>query len=423
MNEDIPQGFILSDAALYSFMDQDVFPDLISFAAAIPDHLKPLFLIPIRLETASSKVGRMASHLASLRIGDGAIPTGDTPEGDLFGVKTFVYDDNEPTIPQSTPGSIFEVDGADERTHHQEDDQDENIQVPTDTSYMEDVDMTQYWDYPYRTKEKPVRHSSRTMVVRISLKPDELESKAPTDVKDRARTCSVSLVSYDKRGRVFTFSVNCGNRPHNVRAAMTDLDHVAVNCDCEFWQWNGPEFHAKENAYMLGSPRGTASPPDIRDPDRKYYLCKHTYAILTRLDHFVQEMAEENEDLDEQGLLLAVDQNWDRLEGVTQIPLEEIEDEDIEVDWESDEEFVEEEEIPVELSDEFEEEPVGEEPAGEFEEEEWPVIEFTEEPIEPEELKEIERLEAEADSGEFEEEPTEEEEEPTEELEEEPVKV
>ncbi|KKL79723.1 hypothetical protein LCGC14_2012000, partial [marine sediment metagenome] len=151
MSYDGPQGFILSEAALYSYEDQDVFPDLISFAAAIPDHLKPLFLIPIRLEAASSRINKMASCMTSMRTGDGIIPTGDTPEADLFGVKTFVYDDNEPTIPQDTPGSIFDIDGADAMTHHQEDDQDENIQVPTDTSYMNDVDMTQYWDYPYRT--------------------------------------------------------------------------------------------------------------------------------------------------------------------------------------------------------------------------------------------------------------------------------
>ena len=179
-DDDSPHGFILSDAALYAFKDQDVFPDLISFSAAIPDHLKPLFLIPIRIDMATSGIGRMASSVANFRVGDGIVPSGATPEGDLFSVKTFVYEDNEPTVPSDDPGSIFDIDGADSMTHHQEDggEQDENIQVPTDTSYMNDVDMTQYWDYPYRTEETPVRHSSRIVVVRVSLKPDQLESRA-----------------------------------------------------------------------------------------------------------------------------------------------------------------------------------------------------------------------------------------------------
>ena len=382
MHDDTPHGFILSEAALYAFQDQDVFPDLISFSAAIPDHLKPLFLIPIRIDTASGNAGRIASRIASFKIGDGIVPSGATPEGDLFGVKTFVYEDNEPTVPTDDPGSIFDIDGADAMTHHQEDggEQDENIQVPTETSYMNDVDMTQYWDYPYRTEESPIRHSSRIVVVRVSLKPDQLESRAPEDVRERAGTCAVSLVSYDQRGRVFTFSVNCGSRPHDVRASLTDLEHIAMNCDCEFWQWNGPEFHAAENAYMLGNPRGTASPPDVRDPDRKYYLCKHTYAVLTRLDHFVQEVAGKGE-LDDEAVLLAMDQNWSDMEEVSMIPLDEVEDENVEVDWESDDEVE-----PEELDEESDEDPSADD---------TPDIEFEEEDIGPEELDDIEQTEEE----------------------------
>lgn len=359
-----PQGFLLSEAALYSFFAQDVYPDVFSFCSAIPDHLKQLFLIPVRLEPAVDPTAQaLVASVASRMAGD-VIPTGDTPEGDLFSYKTFVYDDNENTVAPSDPGSIFEIDGADAMTHHQDnvDTQDINVQVPSDTSYMSDVDMTESdMSYPYRTDERPLRHSSDRESVsifhyglkralgqlevpplviaarsvlrsRVAIKPEQLEPKAPGKVKDNAESCKVSLVSYDKRGRVFTFDVDAGNGAKNVRASLTDLDHVAMTCDCSFWRYNGPEYHAKTGGYMLGLPHGTASPPDIRDPDRQYYLCKHTYAVLKRLDEFVSDVTDENWDMDEDEALKKVDENWDQMEEVAEVPIDEFED-DVVVDW------------------------------------------------------------------------------------------
>lgn len=339
MNDsDSPHGFVLSEAALYAFKCQDVFPDVLSFAVAIPDNLKPLFLIPIRMEPAPGRIARSASRIASCRTADGYGPTGETGESELFGTKTFVNDDNRPTVPSSEPGSIFDIEDADSLTHHQEYDFDQNVQVPTDTSYMSDVDVTQFWEYPYRTKEKPVRHSSEApaLILRISMKPEALEPRTPQKIRSNAKACSVKLVSYDKRSRVFTFSVDCGNGAKTVRSSVTDLDHVALSCTCPFWKWNGPEFHAKENDFLLGSPGGTASPPDQKDPDRKYWLCKHAYAVLRRLDGFVQDVVDEDWGTDEEAALEAIDRNWDRLEEEAQVPLEETEedDADLDVDWE-----------------------------------------------------------------------------------------
>ena len=288
-DEEIPHGFVLSDAALYAFRCQEVYPDLLSFAAAIPLHLRSLFLIPIRLETASYRSA--ALRVASRRYGDGTCPSGNTEDADLFGTKTFVYDDQQPTVPSSDPGSIFEVNSPDEITHHQEINFDWNLQDPTDTSYMNDVDITQYQRYPYRTEEKPVRHSS---VIRLSLKQEFLEGHVPEKIRGNASSCNVGLVSYDKRSKTFTFSVDSGNGPRTVRASLSDLDEVTMSCSCPFWRWNGPEFNSQQNRFLLGSPRGTADPPDVRDPERQYWLCKHAYAALKRLDSFVQQIVDDN---------------------------------------------------------------------------------------------------------------------------------
>jgi SWIM zinc finger len=366
IKKEFPHGFLLSESAQYAFLCQEVYPDIISFAAAIPDHLKPLFLIPIMLETVhTAALRRIASRVA----GDGPTSIGDGGEDEAswFGTKTFKYEDNEPTVPSSEPGSIFDTkDGeADSLTHHQEYNFDENIQTPTDTSYMNDVDMTQYWDYPYRTKEQPVRHSFFQQVAilqlpwraHLALKPKELERKAPSKIQNNARSCRVSLTSYDKKNRVFTFNVDCGHGAKTVQASLSDVDKVALSCNCPFWRYNGPEFHAANNSYMLGQPFGTAAPPDIRDPDRKYFLCKHAYSVLKRFDDFVQEVAEENFELDDDELLNQIDEDWDRLEGVADVPIDEL-DEDIDIDWDEEPDDIEPE--PVEEAPEEVEEPVDE---------------------------------------------------------------
>jgi len=362
---DIPHGFVLSDAALYSFKCQDVFPDIVSFAAAIPDHLKALFLIPIQLETITASV---AARVAARRTADGMTPTGDTDEAELFGTQTFVNYDAEPTVPSSDEGSIFEIGDADDLTHHQENNFDENIQAPTDTSYMSDVDITQYTDYPYRQKEQP-RHSSvaapRVVLLRlhVALKPEDLESRIPEKIDRNSKTCKVALVSYDKKNRVFSFAVDAGNGAKDVKASLSDIDEVAMSCNCPFWRYNGPEFHASENSFMLGQPYGTASPPNIRDPDRKYWLCKHAAAALKRLDYFVQEIVEENWDLDDDELMDEIDEQWDRLEGVAEVPDDELsgEDVDIDVDWDAEPEGG------------LDAEPAGDAPEAEAEEESYDV--------------------------------------------------
>lgn len=348
MQYDFPHGYVLSESALYAFVCQDVYLDVLSFAAAIPDHLKPLFLIPIQVQFQSAS-SHIASRLARRRFAD-SIPSGSTDESDMFDAKTFVTDDTESTVPGSEPGSIFQMDDAQGLTHHQEDNYDENIQVPSETSYMSDVFPEDSGaDYPYTPGAKITKSSRRVPFVallklRVALKPDQLENHAPPKIRNNAKACTVSLVSYDKQSRVFTFSVDCGNGAKQVQSKLSDIDQVSMSCNCPFWRWNGPEFHAKENSFMLGQPFGTAETPDVRDPDRKYWMCKHAYAVLRRLDNFVQEVVDENWDKDEDELLDVVDEEWDRLEGAAAVPLEETEEDDIDIDidWDGEDPDLEE---------------------------------------------------------------------------------
>ena len=332
----MPQNdaFMLTEAAEYAFRCQDVYPDQTTFAAAIPDHLKPIFLVPVRVQFASTRIA------LAQKVADGMTPTGNTPEGELFSYQTFKYEDNSPTVPNSDPGSIFENDAADDKTHHQEYNFDQNIQAPSDTTFNTDVDTTQYTTYPYRTPEKPVRKSSvnerKPVIVKLAVKEEYLKRKTPENIRKNAETCTVRLITFDPKYRVFKFKVSdkTGGE-YTVEASLSDTAHISMNCNCPFWRYNGPEYQAKKRDYLLGQPIGKATKPDVRDPDQKYWLCKHTYAILKRMQKFIKQIIKENLGKSEEEIMETVDAEYYRLEPLTEEPISELEQDEIEVetDW------------------------------------------------------------------------------------------
>lgn len=105
---------------------------------------------------------------------------------------------------------------------------------------------------------------------------------------ERSKTALVTLKRADLKNLRWIFSVK-GNgtyavklraiRPKKNRTKLSKMD-LELSCSCPAWQWLGPEFHAKKEDYQLGALQGTASPPDIRDPDRINRVCKHVAAVL-----------------------------------------------------------------------------------------------------------------------------------------------
>lgn len=107
---------------------------------------------------------------------------------------------------------------------------------------------------------------------------------------ERAKSCAVTLKRADIKNLRWLFSVNCGNgakvvkfkaaRPGNVTKFQKMDFHVS--CSCPAWRWQGPEFHSTTKDYQDPKTplQGTASPPDIRDPERVNKICKHVAAVL-----------------------------------------------------------------------------------------------------------------------------------------------
>ena len=115
-------------------------------------------------------------------------------------------------------------------------------------------------------------------------------------VHDRSKVVGIKLKRVDQQNRMWIFAVPGTKGVYKVRVKALPMKgntqdlgkaDVLVSCSCPFWRWQGPEYHAKQKGYLYGKPVGTASTPDIKDPDRHHWICKHMVAVLQRVLTFV----------------------------------------------------------------------------------------------------------------------------------------
>ena len=254
--------------------------------------------------------GRPRTPQAEAKLPDGGGPTqrGLSLDEDLSGFSTFnkpVDDDGEyPHLDES----IYRIRGP--RDMAKDRSQIDIVEQDGDTSYMGlgKPDKSPKTKYPYRDGIPNTHNASAEFVValwRLSTAPvrrfcgsDGLKVGATADAilsgldgqyQQRAAACTADLKRADINQLRWIFSVDCGNGAKAVKikairpqANVTAFGKMGLelSCSCKAWQWLGPEFHAKGDGYLLGKPQGTASPPDIRDPDRNHKVCKHVASAL-----------------------------------------------------------------------------------------------------------------------------------------------
>ena len=74
---------------------------------------------------------------------------------------------------------------------------------------------------------------------------------------------------------------NSGDHVVTVKAEGDPQDpDLKICCSCSSWMYSGAEYHANEEGYLHGKPRGTASKPKKNDPEGSNRLCKHAYAVI-----------------------------------------------------------------------------------------------------------------------------------------------
>lgn len=266
---------------------------------------------------SSTPVGSTHAPVAESGLpGGGPSDKGLSLDHDIPGESTFNKPEGDVReFDKADEGSIHRIDGPDDRAKKQKNpDEDERhhedfkpTQEPPGGRPPGDPTVT---DYPYRDGLPHQHYASReeraqfivglwrirnahelrvSPGMRVATKPDEVVNGLNPKFQERAQSCTASLKRADIANLRWLFSVNCGNGPKVVRLKASRAKNIVrlgkmdvdVSCSCPAWQWLGPEFHAKSEDYLDGSPRGTASVPVIRDPQGINRVCKHVAAVLS----------------------------------------------------------------------------------------------------------------------------------------------
>jgi hypothetical protein len=123
---------------------------------------------------------------------------------------------------------------------------------------------------------------------KLATKWDEIITGLNPSIVKSSKECNVKLKKADPSKGRWTFSVKSkdSDDTHTVHVkgvirknakSLKSLD-LKVGCSCNFWKWQGPDYHAATNDYLDMSPRSNGSPPDDKDPTGKNRVCKHVYA-------------------------------------------------------------------------------------------------------------------------------------------------
>lgn len=259
--------------------------------------------------------------------GGGPADRGRSLDEDVPGYKTFTkpLDDNNTDDP-APEQSLYRTDGPKDLSKKQDPGDDTIDQSHSTPGYMglgeKDPGDYSKTKYPYRDGKPNQKNADSDFVAELHV----LESKAPllltyqartaTRVADfidisnrvaataeqilsglnpkfveRSKTVQATLKRADVRNMRWIFSVTSSSdktyavklkaiRPRKNTTKFSKMD-LEMSCSCPAWQWQGPEYHATSAPdYQLGKPRGTASTPDIRDPERHNKVCKHVAAVL-----------------------------------------------------------------------------------------------------------------------------------------------
>ena len=226
------------------------------------------------------------------------------------GTSTFAKPEEDIREQGKDDESIYRVDNADDMTKDRG-----RIDVREDNSGKHDgigytapgPDVTDKTKYPYRDHRQHSHNASVQVVlgmylsacaheatvdvqapVRVAATLPEIERGLSKKVQQSATQCTSTLKRTDKKNLRWIFSVDCGNGPKIVRMKAVRKGNVSqitkmpvlFSCSCPAWQWLGPEHNAQQGKYLDGAPRGTASEPNIRDPQRQNRVCKHVASVL-----------------------------------------------------------------------------------------------------------------------------------------------
>lgn len=243
----------------------------------------------------------------------GPLDKGLPLDSGIPGYSTFAKPVDDIREPSNDDESIRRVDDANDLTKSRDriDTREDNADKHDGIGAMGKGEWsgTEKTRYPYRdgipnshyasvriVAERWLAETARSRVLRghnrVATTLDQIAQGLSEKVLRRSKNCNVTLKRRDLKNLRWIYSVDAGNGPKVVKMKAIKW-HPGVksfgkmdfefSCSCEAWRWLGPEYHAKREEYIIGKPRGTASTPDIKDPERINRVCKHVAAVITRV--------------------------------------------------------------------------------------------------------------------------------------------
>lgn len=126
---------------------------------------------------------------------------------------------------------------------------------------------------------------------RVAAKMADILKGIDPGIRSKAKSIKPAMQSSNEKKLSYQFRVpssDGGSYTVKVQAeapeGVTELSKMdlKVSCTCGFWQFQGPEHHAQDDGYLLGTPRGTAMPPGVKDPRGMNRVCKHVAAVFNQ---------------------------------------------------------------------------------------------------------------------------------------------
>lgn len=117
----------------------------------------------------------------------------------------------------------------------------------------------------------------------VAKKLEWFDKRLLPKIKDSANNLNVPLSE--------NLTVKEGYHSYKIKEYTVSLmrdkkGNYKIHCTCPFWKYYGPTFWSKKFNYFLKEEDTSDISPDIRDPLKKQFLCKHAYHVL----HQVEEL-------------------------------------------------------------------------------------------------------------------------------------
>lgn len=123
--------------------------------------------------------------------------------------------------------------------------------------------------------------STIAAIKKVAVSASYLITSVPSSIRSKSHAYTADLVR--SRGNSWTYKVGDYvvriKVPVIVSRNKLGRQDILISCTCNFWKWNGPDYHASNQGYSERTFSDLSAPVE-RDPQNQYLICKHACAAL-----------------------------------------------------------------------------------------------------------------------------------------------